>query len=101
MDDLPAPLGRTRAEAMQRLQIGLIGLAAMILMVTLANIVMERANQTDATAVPEAVDASSGAPVADGVAKDPLADAGVVPDLPTESKADSSRERSDKRRNVP
>ena len=39
-DSLPAPLGGTRAEAMQRLQIGLFGLAAMILMVMLVLILI-------------------------------------------------------------
>lgn len=89
-DSTPAPLGGTRAEAMQRLQIGLFGLAAMILMVMLANIVMERANQTDAATVPEAVDASASAGNAAGV-KDPLADAGVVPDLPATGEAGGSK----------
>lgn len=80
-EPLPAPLGGTRAEAMKRLQIGLLGLAAMVLMVALANIVMERAKQTDAAVVPEAVDpasAGSAEPL-----KDPLVDAGVVPELPS------------------
>ena len=84
-----APLGGTRAEAVQRLQIGLVGLAAMLLMVMLANIVMERANQTDATAVPEAVDAAD-TPVAGAEAKDPLADAGVVPGLADGDGADGA-----------
>lgn len=75
------PLGGTRAEAMKRLQIGLLGLAAMLLMVALANIVMERAKQSDAAVVPEAVDPAAmddGTPL-----KDPLVDAGVVPELPS------------------
>lgn len=74
------PLGGTRAEAMKRLQIGLLGLAAMLLMVALANIVMERAKQSDASVVPEAVDTVTEA--GGGQLKDPLVDAGVVPELP-------------------
>ena len=65
---------------MKRLQIGLLGLAAMLLMVALANIVMERAKLSDAAVVPESVDkraAATGEPL-----KDPLVDAGVVPELP-------------------
>lgn len=80
-DPLPLPLGGTRAEALKRLQIGLLGLAAMLLMVALANIVMERAKQSDAAVVPESVDPAAkpdGAPM-----KDPLVDAGVVPELPS------------------
>jgi hypothetical protein len=100
---LPAPLGGTRDEAMQRLQIGLLGLAAMILMVMLANIVMERANQTDAATVPEAVDASASGQDAAGV-KDPLADAGVVPDLPASdpgAQKDAARMGAKPARDVP
>lgn len=74
------PLGGARAEAIRRLQIGLLGLAAMLLMVALANIVMERAKQSDASVVPEAVDTAQKAEPAP--LKDPLVDAGVVPELP-------------------
>jgi hypothetical protein len=81
-DALPMPLGGTRAEAMKRLQIGLLGLAAMLLMVALANIVMERAKQTDAAVVPEAVDAAASDDAT--TLKDPLVDAGVVPELPSQ-----------------
>lgn len=87
---LPAPLGGTRAEAMQRLQIGLLGLAAMLLMVALANIVMERAKLTDAAVVPESVDPSAKAGSTEPV-KDPLVDAGVVPEMPSNA-THSSRE---------
>lgn len=79
--DEPLSAGGARAEAMKRLQIGLLGLAAMLLMVALANIVMERAQQSDALAVPEAVDSSA---MSDQEPlKDPLVDAGVVPELPS------------------
>lgn len=82
---LPAPLGGTRAQAIQRLQIGLFGLAAMILLVALANIIMDRAKESEATTVPEAAptsmpDSSDAEP-----ASDPLVDAGVVPDLPVDT----------------
>ena len=69
----------TRAQSIQRLQIGLAGLGAMALLVGLATIIMDRARQTDATAVPEAAAttaADSTAPV-----NDPLADAGVAPEV--------------------
>lgn len=77
-----APLGGTRAEAMQRLQIGVSGLAAMVLLVGLANIIQDRARQTDAESVPQA--AMTVEPVQLAPQPDPLADAGVVPDLPAE-----------------
>ncbi|MGE3692283.1 MAG: hypothetical protein AB7F98_12985 [Novosphingobium sp.] len=67
-----------RAQTVYRLQIGLSGLAAMLLIVGLANIIMDRARQSEAEhgVVEEPTDAAKVAvePVAD-----PLADAGVAP----------------------
>jgi serine/threonine protein kinase HipA of HipAB toxin-antitoxin module len=64
-----------RAQAVHRLQIGLFGLAAMLLLVGLANIIMERALRTEALerATPSAAGPSESA------ASDPLADIGVAP----------------------
>jgi hypothetical protein len=72
-------LAGTRAQSIQRLQIGLSGLAAMALLVGLATVIMDRARQTDAGAVPEA--ASAVAADAAPSANDALADAGVAPDV--------------------
>ena len=80
-----APLGGTRAEATQRLQVGLSGIGAMILLVGLANIIQDRARVTEEGAVPDA--APTTAPVDAPPQRDPLADAGVVPDLPVEPAA--------------
>lgn len=77
-----------RARAIHRLQIGVLGLSSMLLLVGLANIIMDRARAGDvagraaaataaATGVPEAVAAPA--------ATDPLADMGVVPDLPADA----------------
>ena len=77
-----APLGGTRAQAMQRLQVGLSGLGAMILLVGLANIIQDRARVADSLSVPEAAPTTQ--PSAAPPLSDPLADAGVVPDLPAE-----------------
>ena len=82
-EDLAPPLGGTRAEAVQRLQIGLSGLAAMLLLVGLANIIQNRAQVSEATAVPEA--APTVAPAEAPPLTDPLADAGVVPDMPADA----------------
>lgn len=67
---------------MQRLQVGLFGLTAMVLLVGLANIVINNAKKNEAGVVPEAAPtvAASG-PVQP--ASDPLADAGVVPAMPS------------------
>ncbi|MFV0643767.1 MAG: hypothetical protein ACK5NN_04605 [Sphingomonadaceae bacterium] len=77
------PLGGRHAQAVQRLQIGMAGLGAVILMIGLAQIVTEKARETDATTVPEAV-ASPVANTSSSPRSDPLVDAGVVPDLPAD-----------------
>jgi hypothetical protein len=72
---VPATTRELRAQAVHRLQIGLFGLAAMLLLVGLANIIMDRARLAeDANAAPAAT-------VSDSAKKgsDPLADIGVVP----------------------
>lgn len=78
----PRSVDEAKAETVQRLQIGLAGLAAMVLLVGLANIIQDRARQTDEEAVPQAVIAVE--EEAPPPQPDPLADAGVVPDLPAE-----------------
>ncbi len=76
-----------RAQAVHRLQVGLFGLAAMLLLVGLANIIMDRARVND-DASAEAAASSAAAegivlePAPKSPASDPLADIGVVPDLP-------------------
>ena len=88
-EESPPQQGGKRAEVVQRLQIGLFGLAARVLIVALANVIMEREKQTEATAVPEA--AATTAPVAaTGPLSDPLVDAGVVPDMPSNSQKNTA-----------
>ncbi|MGB7417579.1 MAG: hypothetical protein WA918_00200, partial [Erythrobacter sp.] len=76
------PLGGTRAQAMQRLQIGLFGVAAMVLLVGLANIIGTQADLAEEGAVPEAAPTTE--PTVAPQQTDPLADAGIVPDIPAE-----------------
>ena len=83
-----APLAGTRSQAMQRLQIGLFGLAAMILLVSLANIILTNAQQNEARVVPEAAPTVAAEEEAAPVS-DPLADAGVVPDMPHEAEPEA------------
>jgi len=74
---VPPSLRELRSQAVQRLQVGLFGLAAMLLLVGLANIIMDRARQADAeNPSPTAV---IGEPEDSRPAADPLADIGVVP----------------------
>lgn len=76
-----ARVGRSRAEAVHRLQIGLSGIAAMVLLVALADTILSRADESEASAVPEAAATVEPTPAATPK-NDPLAEAGVVPDLP-------------------
>lgn len=72
---VPSPARTLRAQAVHRLQIGLFGLAAMLLLVGLANIIMDRARLAEADDTVPDVTASQSAKSAG----DPLADIGVVP----------------------
>jgi hypothetical protein len=75
-----APLAGSRTQSLQRLQIGLFGLAAMVLLVGLANIILTNAKENQARVVPEAAATVAADQAAAG--SDPLAAAGVVPDEP-------------------
>ena len=77
-----APLGGTRAQAMQRLQVGLSGIVVMVLMIGLATIFTQRAQDTEDMSVPDAAPTTE--PADEAAGNDPLVDAGVVPDLADE-----------------
>jgi len=84
-DDAPldsAPLGGTKTEAAQRLQIGLFGLGSMVLLIGLATIIGNQADRTQESSVPEAAPTTE--PVEAPQQRDPLASAGIVPDIPAE-----------------
>lgn len=64
-----------RAQAVHRLQIGILGLATMLLLVGLANIIMNRVRLSETVSgVPGAVSVEQGSGESD-----PLADIGVAP----------------------
>jgi hypothetical protein len=70
---MPPTARELRAQAVHRLQAGLFGIATMLLLIGLANVIRDRARLTEAASAPaEPVAASS-------AANDPLADIGVVP----------------------
>lgn len=79
-EGLPPP-AQTRAEAMQRLQVGAFGIGAMLLLVGLASIIGGQAERNDQLAVPEAAPTTEPAKNGPGAQANPLADAGVVPDI--------------------
>lgn len=83
---LPAGIQRARRnEAVQRLQIGFFGLGAMLLIVALANIIMERAKESEAATVQSAAAPLINIPPPATPLNDPLVDAGVVPDMPVQA----------------
>ena len=75
---MPPSARELRAQAVHRLQIGLLGLAAMLLLVGLANIIMERARLADGT-MPGGTDGVPSASASGAAKSDPLADMGVIP----------------------
>ncbi len=74
---VPPSVRELRAQAVHRLQVGLFGLAAMLLLVGLANIIMDRARLADAAASITGNPAAARSQSAGN--GDPLADIGVVP----------------------
>lgn len=74
--EVPGPRA-LRAQAVHRLQVGLFGLCAMLLIVGLANIIMDRAKLADIEDPIHDVVAADAKPKKS--ASDPLADIGVVP----------------------
>lgn len=89
--DLAARPDRSRAEALQRLQIGLAGLGSMVLLIGLASVIMQRADLTEAGSVPDAA-ATVAADQPGAKKNDPLAEAGVVPDLPAQRDSERAQE---------
>lgn len=84
---VPPTARERRAQAVHRLQVGLFGLAGMLLLVGLANIIMDRARvNEDAPAASSAASATAAkldpATAGEQSASDPLADIGVIPEMP-------------------
>jgi hypothetical protein len=78
-----------RMQSIQRLQVGVFGLCTMLMIVGLANIIMERAKLTSEPDPIQEVVAVDSAPKK--TATDPLADIGVVPSAdPTPSETANS-----------
>jgi hypothetical protein len=67
-----------RAQAVHRLQVGMFGLAAMLLLVSLASVIMQRVQTADRSVVAAQPSGNASA----SPANDPLADLGVAPEVP-------------------
>lgn len=74
--------GIARSEAVQRVQVGVFGIGTMVLLVGLASIIGGQADRNDQLAVPEAAPTTEPSDAPAQV--NPLADAGVVPDIAVE-----------------
>lgn len=83
----PEPAPVNEGEVGHRLQVGLAGLGAMILLVGVADMIMTRAQQTEQAAVPEAAATVEPAP-SPSQSNNALEAAGVVPDLPKDAEAE-------------
>lgn len=75
----PPSTRELRAQAVHRLQVGMFGLAGMLLLVSLANVIMDRAKYLDDTSVNVTAPTVS---ASETTANDPLVDMGVAPELP-------------------
>jgi hypothetical protein len=75
-------MARTAESAVQRLQVGLLGLLAVLIFVSIASMVRDRADQQDKLAT--AAERQSGAPKVDdkAVTDEPLVELGVTPVVP-------------------
>jgi hypothetical protein len=71
-----------RQSAMQRVQVGVIGLVVVLLFVSLANMVIDRVSGPD-VATPQATASGTGEPMPD----EPLAELGVTPIAKDDEKA--------------
>jgi hypothetical protein len=72
----PPTARELRAQAVHRLQIGLFGLAVILLVIGLANIIMQRARMSEALAAGRTAEEAAASP---SQASDPLADIGLIP----------------------
>jgi len=68
-----------RAQSVYRLQIGIFGLCAMLLIIGLANIIMDKAKSSDGATDPIGEVIAKDAPEAKKKGVDPLVDIGAVP----------------------
>ena len=85
--NVPSGARVLRAQAVHRMQIGLFGLAAMLLLVGLANIIMDRARLAEELDPSPQAAASAGAKSP----SDPLADIGVIPAADPSANAASNK----------
>jgi hypothetical protein len=84
------PLEGTRRQRVQRLQIGIFGLATMVVLVALADIIISSAEQNMA-GVTEDMPPVTSEDLPPPAPRDPLVEAGVVPNLPVDGATASAQ----------
>jgi|GEM_PF-1148454 hypothetical protein len=73
-----------RSQAVHRLQVGIFGLAAMLLLVSLASVIMQRVQTADRSAIAAEPSGSASGSAGVSPANDPLVDLGVAPEVPVD-----------------
>lgn len=79
-----------RAEAIRRLQVGVTGLFAMVLVMGVASAISNRAKVAEEAAVPDAAPTTE--PTETPAPSDPLVEAGVVPAVPAEGEGSTGNQ---------
>ena len=85
-DTIATSPGMREGETVHRLQVGLLTLGAMVLLVGVADMIMDRAQMAEDSVVPAA--APTVEPTQEAPQNKALEDAGVVPDLPVDVEAE-------------
>ena len=98
--DVPAaPLGGSRADALRRLQFGVIGVLGVILLVGLATVIENRAKEVEQASVPDAAATTEPNPPAEQ--QDPLAEAGVLPEMPASATPEPTQSTTARQTDLP
>jgi hypothetical protein len=78
-------MARTNESAIQRLQVGLVGLIVVLLFVSVASMILDGADDPARTAAAQAAAKASGAPNGKDTNEEPLVELGVTPVVPDQS----------------
>ena len=75
-------MARSNDSAIQRLQVGLVGLVVVLLFVSVASMILDGADDPALTAAAQAAAKASGAPNGKDANEEPLVELGVTPVVP-------------------
>lgn len=74
-------MARTNESAVQRLQVGLVGLLVVLICVSIASMILSRADSTEAASAKRDSDSAVGE-AAQSASEDPMVELGVTPVVP-------------------